>query len=70
MFEKIQIAYWRGYKYSDIQFEHDQHFEYSEAMFCAILSHILNNNKNIKIQQSPDFKKVTVWIDDKNFRQT
>lgn len=65
--KKIIIAYWRGTKFNNLDYEHNQEFDYSLDLLHIIIDEILLEKYFVMLQPSDD--NIIVWINNGKFTQ-
>jgi len=64
---KIIVAYWAGFNYTDINIDHNSEFEYSDKKRNEIIDVFLGHGHYVMLKQKDD--TLFVYIDDKRFTQ-
>ena len=61
----IEIRYW-NFVYGDLEYEHEQEFDYSISKQHELIDHIMSMGYNVMLRQSQNY--LTIWIDKGRFR--
>ena len=66
MIEKIVIAYWKGSKYDDLHYEHNEEYDgFSETTAMHIIELIIRRGFNVMTQRTET--SFIIWISDGKF---
>lgn len=63
----IIIGYWHFHKFEDLDYEHNQVFEYSVELRNNIINDVLNSGYNVMLYQNDT--SLIIWIDKHRFKQ-
>ncbi len=59
----ITVSYWNLQKPTDLSYDHNQRFLWSERKFNAIVDKILSKGYNLMVKQCSDGETLAIWVD-------